>query len=96
VPSRLQLLVVFWSTGAAAICLMQALIAGDPLTLVPALVLSLAACLGRSVGSCLPTRHGRHGRPDRPRVRHGIEEYLRVLINTRREPQAHTWYVAFR
>jgi hypothetical protein len=54
VPSRLQLLVVFWSTGAAAICLMQALIAGDPLTLVPALVLSLAACLGATAAQWVP------------------------------------------
>ena len=54
-PSRLQLLVVFWSTGAAAICLMQALIAGDPLSLVPALALSLAASLGVTASQWIPT-----------------------------------------
>lgn len=54
-PSRLQLLVVFWGTGAAGICLMQALLAGDRLTLLPALALSLVVCLGATASRWIPS-----------------------------------------
>ena len=54
VPSRLQLLVVFWCTGAAGIFLTQALVTGDPLTLLPALVLTLVACLGAMASYWIP------------------------------------------
>jgi hypothetical protein len=53
-PNRLQLLVVFWSTGAAGIFLTQALTAGDPSALAPALALGLAACLGATTSRWLP------------------------------------------
>ena len=58
-PSRLQLLVVFWGTGAAGICLMQALTAGDRLALGLGLALSLVACLGATVAQwSAPGRRG--------------------------------------
>ena len=57
-PSRLQLLVVFWSTGAAAIFLTQALITGEPLTLATAVVLSPVACLGATLYYWLPAYRG--------------------------------------
>jgi hypothetical protein len=53
-PSRLQLLVVFWGTGAAGIFLMQGLLAGDRLTLVVAMALALVACLGATAARWIP------------------------------------------
>jgi hypothetical protein len=59
VPSRLQLLVVFWGTGAAGICLTQALTAGDRLALGLGLVMSVAACLSATVAQwSAPCRRG--------------------------------------
>ena len=56
-PSRLQLLVVFWGTGAAGIFFMQGLLAGDRLTLVAAMALAFVACLGATASHWLPSYH---------------------------------------
>ena len=54
-PNRLQLLVVFWGTGAAGICLMQGLLAGDRLPLVAAIALALVVCLGATASHWNPS-----------------------------------------
>jgi hypothetical protein len=53
-PSRLQLLVVFWGTGAAGIFFMQGILAGDRPTLVAAMALAWVACLGATASRWLP------------------------------------------
>jgi hypothetical protein len=53
-PNRLQLLVVFWGTGAAGICLMEGLLAGNRLPLVVAMALALVVCLGATASHWIP------------------------------------------
>jgi hypothetical protein len=54
-PSRLQLLVVFWGTGAAGICFMQGLLADNRLPLVAAMALALVVCLGATASRWIPS-----------------------------------------